>query len=296
MNTFLPQPKLYGYPSLMKAGLGNMLFTWADCYLWCKDHNAEMIAPFWTKLRIGPYLRKEKDKRSYHRLFNSQDQISGYKRLFLLPTVQTLNYEQFDESSLPVKDTIVKFTSMECMGRLAGRHEEIKRALVGMTRPEYLPAPSCEPFVAVHVRLGDYALSNVPSPTWTSRLPIEWYVAALHKVREILGVNLKTVVFSDGQDSELAPLLCLPNVSRSLYKEAITDILALAQASIIIGSCSTFSTWGVYLSGNASTIWHSGRRPAKIFNNEKSAVMEAEWGIGDPLAELFITRLQKILA
>jgi len=99
MNDSTPH-KLYGYPVLMKAGLGNMLFPWADCYLWCKDHNAQMIAPFWAKLRIGPYLRREKDKRSYQRLFNTQDQISGFKRLFLLPTVQTCKFEQFDERVL----------------------------------------------------------------------------------------------------------------------------------------------------------------------------------------------------
>ena len=30
--------RVYGYPVLPRAGLGNMLFPWADCYLWCRDH------------------------------------------------------------------------------------------------------------------------------------------------------------------------------------------------------------------------------------------------------------------
>ena len=288
--------KLYGYPSLLKAGLGNMLFPWADCYLWCKDHEAEMIAPYWTKLRIGPYLRREKDKRSYQRLFKPQDQVSGFKRLFLLSTVQTCNYEQFKEHVLLRKNTIVKFTNMECMDRLVGRHEEVKHALISMTRPEYLPARFVEPFIAIHVRLGDYPLPNDTSPKWTSRLPIEWYVAALHQVREVLGGNINAIVFSDGLESELAPLLGMPNVSRSLYTEAITDILALAQASVIIGSCSTFSSWGVYLSGTASTIWYRGRRPANIFGDEKSALFEAEWAIGDSLPELFVGILKQAMS
>jgi hypothetical protein len=287
--------KLYGYPSLLKAGLGNMLFPWADCYLWCRDHKAEMIAPYWTKLRIGPYLRRERDKRSYQRFFKSQDHISGFKRLLLLPTVQTINYEQFNGNVFLKNDTIVKFSNMECMDRLVGRHEEIKHALIGMTRPEYLPVPCSETFIAIHVRLGDYAVPDDTAPKWTSRLPIDWYVAALHLIREVLGGNIKTIVFSDGHDSELTPLLVLPNVSRSLYKEAITDILALAQASVIIGSCSTFSTWGVYLSGSASTIWHRGRRPANIFGDDKSSVFEAEWAIDDSLPELFVDRLRQVL-
>jgi hypothetical protein len=274
----------------MKAGLGNMLLPWADCYLWCKDHNAEMIAPFWTKLRIGPYVRREKDKRSYHRLFNTQDQTSGFKRLFLLSTVQKCHFEQFDESIRLGKDTIVKFTSMNCMERLIGRHKEIKRALVGMTRPEHLPATCRDPFIGIHVRLGDYALPDHNSRQWTSRLPIDWYVAALHCVRETLGLKLKAVVFSDGHDSELAPLLGLPNVSRSLYREAITDILALSQASVIIGSCSTFSMWAAYLN-QTQTIWYPGRKPSQVFAHERYELKEAEWNIGDKLSDVFCTEL-----
>ncbi len=272
-----------------------MLFTWADCYLWCKDHDAEMIAPFWTKLRIGPYLRREKDKRSYQRLFNAQNQISGFKRLLLLSTTQAYNYEQIDIQTQFEKDTIIKFSNMECIDRLVGRSDEVKQALVRMTRPAFLPTPCVEPFIAIHVRLGDYPVPDDASPEWTSRLPIAWYSAALHQVRKTLGVNLKAVVFSDGRDSELAPLLSMPNISRSIYKEAITDILSIAQASVIIGSCSTFSTWGVYLSGTASTIWHRGRRPANIFDKEKSAVFEAEWGVNEQFPELFIARLQQAL-
>ena len=232
-------PMLYGYPALMKAGLGNMLFPWADCYLWCKDHDAVMIAPFWAKLRIGPYLRREKDKRSYERLFKDQNHVSGFKRILVLATVKLYDYENFGEE-YKKNGAIVRFTSMACMDRLMNRHEEVKRGLVDIIRPEYLPKPSMEPFIGIHVRLGDYVVPDKKSPSWISRLPIEWYVAALDRVREILGVNFKTIVFSDGLDSELSQLLLQPNVSRSPYRESITDILALSQAKVIIGSCSTF--------------------------------------------------------
>ncbi len=284
---------LYGYPVLMKAGLGNMLFPWADCFLWCKDHNALMIAPFWAKLRLGPYLRREKDKRSYQRLFRDHNHISGFKRIFLLGTIQVLNFEEFRQKVLK-KRTIVRFTNMECMDRLVNRHEEVKQGLVDITRPEFLPQPCREPFIGIHVRLGDYIIPDKTSPRWTSRLPIEWYVAALERVREILGINFKVLVFSDGFDSELLQLLSLPNVSRSPYNESITDIFALSQAKVIIGSCSTFTTWGVYLSGNASVIWYSGRCPANIYDEEKKPIYEVEWDIGEQLPELFIARLKQI--
>lgn len=296
MKTYSTPHKLYGFPSLMKAGLGNMLLPWADCYLWCKDHNAEMIAPFWSKLRIGPYLRREKDKRHYQRLFNTQGLLSGVKRLILLCTVETCNYESLDNVASLESDTIVKFSSMECMNRLIGRHAEVKQMLVSMTLPHYLPTPCNESFIGIHVRLGDYAQPGSGVPKWLSRLPIEWYVTTLNHVREVLSSNIKAVVFSDGLDSELAPLLKLENVERSPFCEAITDILFMSQASVIIGSCSTFSTWGVYLSGNASAIWYRGRRPSKIYDEGKSSVLEAECEIGEKLPDLFVARLKKVLA
>jgi hypothetical protein len=294
MNTNVALPKSYGYPVLMKAGLGNMLFPWADCYLWCKDHGAVMIAPFWAKLRIGPYLRREKDKRSYERLFKDQNHVSGFKRLIVLASVKQYDYEKFDEEYMK-KDAIVRFTSMACMDRLMNRRDEVKRGLVDIIRPKYLPKPSIESFIGIHVRLGDYAVPDIKSTSWISRLPIEWYVAALDRVRDILGVNFKAIVFSDGLDSELLQLLRKPNVSRSPYNESITDIMALSQAKIIIGSCSTFSTFGVFLSDNASVIWRRGRRPANIFDNEKKDIYEAEWDIGEQLPQLFTARLMQLL-
>ena len=84
---------IYGFPILPKAGLANMLIPWADCLVWCKDNGIRQISPFWGKIRIGPYLRKERDKRQYQRLFNPHGTITGLRRLFLLTISRRVFYE-----------------------------------------------------------------------------------------------------------------------------------------------------------------------------------------------------------
>ena len=287
--------KRFGYPILMKAGMGNMLIPWARCYLWCIDNNAGMIAPYWTKLRIGPYLRGEKDKRNYQRLFTANHCIDGSLRLYLLATTKKYAFERYDGAVSSRRGVTVVFSGMDYLPSLIGRHEEIKHALTTMTKPEYLPRKADRPFIGVHVRLGDYPRADNPeSAPWTSRLPIDWYVAAVHEVRKTAGFDLDVILFSDGNDAELTPLLELPTVRRSEYKESITDILALSQAAVIIGSCSTFSMWGAYLA-QTFTVWHQGRCPGKIMEKQRSECYETEWMPGTTFPDRFRSGLSNFI-
>jgi hypothetical protein len=178
---------------------------------------------------------------------------------------------------------------------LIGRHEEIGKALTAITRPEFIPEKTCGPFIGIHVRLGDYPLAADPlSAPWTSRLPLDWYVGALNEVRKIVGFELEAKVFSDGRDEELLPLLQLPGVRRSDYRESITDILALSRASVIIGSCSSFSMWGAYLA-QTFTIWYRGRCPEKIMDEKHSESCETEWLQGERFPNRFSGGLVNLL-
>ena len=76
--------RTYVYPDVGRAGLGNMLFPWARAVLWSKSYNVSVINPTWYKFRIGPYLRRENDKRRYHLLFKSSGYISGIRKFWLL--------------------------------------------------------------------------------------------------------------------------------------------------------------------------------------------------------------------
>lgn len=74
--------KMYGKPMIGRAGLGNELFPWARCMIWCHQTGAA-LAPFsWRRLHVGPYLRNESDKRQYHReLKGFRSELVGLGRL-----------------------------------------------------------------------------------------------------------------------------------------------------------------------------------------------------------------------
>ena len=55
------------------AGLGNILFPWARALVYTKKYNLTRIKTTWFNLKIGPFLRLERDKRVYSDLFNETD-------------------------------------------------------------------------------------------------------------------------------------------------------------------------------------------------------------------------------
>ncbi len=74
----------YGFADVGRAGLANMLLPWARCEVFCRKHGLRMLAPQWTQPRIGPLLRREKDKRYYFGLFKDDGYVSGPRRWWLL--------------------------------------------------------------------------------------------------------------------------------------------------------------------------------------------------------------------
>jgi len=78
-------------------------------------------------------------------------------------------------------------------------------------------------------------------------------------VRDIAGYSARAVVVSDGTEQDLAPLLELENVEFLRPGCAITDLLILARAKVLIASGgSSFSAWASFL-GNMPTISYPGQ-------------------------------------
>lgn len=55
------------------------MFMAARAYILSRRENAGYISPTWTKLSPGTFLRREKDKRVYFKIFNKLG-ISGFKK------------------------------------------------------------------------------------------------------------------------------------------------------------------------------------------------------------------------
>jgi hypothetical protein len=272
----------------MRAGLANMLAAWVRCFLWCRDNDVQMLAPTWFKLRIGPYRRREPDKRRYDRLFTSAGYVRGPQRLALLATARRFE-EGTDLPTSGARPAIVRFSGLgEFLKPAIGRSEEVAAELRRITRPEFLPPDRREPFVAMHVRAGDFTSTDeakLRAGEFNMRLPLGWYVDAAAHLRGALP-NVAIRVFSDGSRAELAPILRVPGTELVTGGSAITDLLDMSAAACLVASGSTFSSWAAFL-GQVPSIWFPGQFRGSLLDGGDRAV-EATWEPGDPMPDRIV--------
>jgi hypothetical protein len=286
--------QIYGMPVLGRFGLGHRLLAWARCVIWCKENSALMIAPNWYHIPIGPWIRRETDKRWYFLLFNNTNYISGFRRLFLLFTARLTENEAFLYSTNNQERTcIVVFRNAiggdanKFFSGFIEHHQFLKHELEKITKPQYLPKLIAIPHIAIHVRLGDFAntpLEKLHQGVHNARLPIEWYVSMLEGLRERLEYEVPALIYSDGTDSDLQQLLSLKNVCRADGSKAITHLLAMSQAKILIGTGSGMTLWGALL-GQVPRICFTGQKYVQVL---KDSDLEVEFEYKNQISSSFI--------
>lgn len=301
----------YVYPKLSEhdlglirlggAGLGNIMFSWARAAVFARDHDCQMIWPTWPSIKLGPILRREKDKRFYGDLFqNRQGAVGGIRKLRLLATCSRLKEDQKENIALE-DETIVEFEGFEgCFEQILYDYEYVYDMITSNLKEKNL-APLEKTFrkkasgaVAMHIRLGDFSRvseTEVKEGRHDSALPIDWYVQIIQEIRRYAGKQVPVYVFSDGTDEELAPVLALAEVRRITFGTSIADILGLSSFPLLVASGSSFSMWARYL-GRANCICYTNQRKQQIltpeedkFEYETEGRIEEE--IGRRIAELF---------
>ena len=135
--------------------------------------------------------------------------------------------------------------------------------------------------IAVHVRRGDFRAARPvdapPGPSFNSALPLEWYVRVCRSLAQQLSVPHRFLLFSDASPAELAPLVEVADPVTTAHQKLniCSDLLAMADADLLVTSCSSFSTWAAALSGSPF-IWHA----SNLFSSDRSMRI---WDHGAPL-------------
>jgi hypothetical protein len=297
MGTDSLNGKLYGYAIPGRYGLGHSMLAWARCFLWCRASKAEMLAPDWQYFRLGPYLRREMDKRSYHKLFRKDVYTSGLKRLWLLATAKRFPDGQQLQANAEGGNRIIVFendthSNARFFRSLYGQHEKVREELLRISRPEHIRVTNIHgPFIGIHVRIGDFTRVSDPSAfRGNILLPVEWYRDILLSIRRQTGRALHARVFSDGNEEELQPLLQLPNVSLVTAHSALRDMLFLSQATALISSSSGFSMWAAYL-GQVPRICFTNQRLERVVASLGTADLEPECGKGEDVPLDFVANI-----
>jgi hypothetical protein len=149
-----------------------------------------------------------------------------------------------------------------------GGHALIRDRLLSITLERHLRGLQSHESreVAFHIRLGDFGAVNAQKLRvggTNTRIPMAWYVDVLRGLRLKLGEQLRPLIYSDGSDAELAPLLHA-GCRRVTFGSAIGDLWALSNARVLVGSASTFSMWASFL-GRMPVLWYPGQKKFALY-------------------------------
>ena len=287
------------------AGLGNLLFTWSRVIAASERYKAKLIWPTWPSIKIGPWLRNEKDKRAYIGLFSNKTGMCGglkkYTKLCFGRKIHTNNLDEIDWANLGENDIVVyddfKLAPGAFQMNFNGTREYRERIVeiiyenIGEKERKAL-SYNASGSIGIHVRLGDFSMTTEELNTGKNnmRIQISWYVAMVNKIREAAGWIVPVYIFSDGTDEELLELTTLPVAKRITFGSSISDILGLSRFPLMISSGSSFSLWARFI-GNNSSISYPNQIKDRVHTGDG---FEIELGADDELTydqKIFVKKL-----
>lgn len=239
------------------SGLGNRLFPWARCLVFSRANSVPMIRPQWEQLRLGPLLRGGVSLRRYHSqillwgLFQSET-AACFRHL-----AADLFYRRENEPRGPFaadgKRTVVEFRGDgRFFADFEGERRLVRAELEAIARPRWtrLAASFGEAPIAMNVRRAKDFPDVASASGGPRRTPLDWFARTLALVRRAAGRDAEALVVSDGTPADLAPLLSLGNVRLVRPGCAISDLLVLSRAKVLLASGgSSFSAWASFLGG-----------------------------------------------
>lgn len=317
-------PHDFGVCRFFGDGLGNVLFPWARSLVAARREGLAEIAPTWRQVfqhsgpgewlrdlrrgRGGAFWRGVRD---YGRLFHPvPGEITGAERLRLLfaarhagRVLTEVACRRLHARGEPVPPgTVVLFRGMRGRFRdLEGEHGFLREEFRRRARPEPGMRRALDfdfrRTITVHVRLGDFAergsLAEIRRYQINGRLPMDWYLEKIGQLRTALGDGKSAWpvnVFSDGADAQLAPLLTLPGCRRVGFDSALADLLAMANANVMLCSLSTLNAWSAFL-GRPPALHLRGVLHTPVMADRPAAEVESD--LGEPLPAGFATEVRR---
>lgn len=198
-------------------------------------------------------LRNEKSKRIYLGYFNNDPLFVRLKARGLLLSKNKISDPPVQPERLAARVIEFKkvFFWMHFFDSIRMHRDLIKKSFYN----ELLTLPFRELYntlpetaIGLHIRRGDFSKfsqgQKFDREVVLIQTPLEYFVQTIKQLRQLSGKNLKTLVFSDGYESELKTILELPDVQLYRGKSDLEDMLALSKCKVIIPSPS--STFGLF--------------------------------------------------
>ncbi len=253
-------------------GLGNELIPWAKAYILAQEIGATLLHPAWgnNPRRYGEYFGTFRWDWQWYRVL-----ARAFPRVaFDEPEWLALDTQDFrtaarrfaDNHGLRERNRVLVSVS-GLWGAYRGLEPAIPfiRAQLLATRhtQDNLYNIRCllddrRLTVGMHIRRGDfYPPGQNFEGAKNVALPLEWYLNVGKNLIAQLGRDaMQFVVATDAEETDKAILRRELGaiIASDLPYSVCSDLLALADADLLICSLSTFSRWGAFLSG-APYIW-----------------------------------------
>lgn len=232
-------------------GLGNLLFPIARAIVGQQRLGSTVVVPTLRQVKLGPWLRGERDKRTYGDILRHR--TPSELRNWLAAQIAR---DPTPESRAHPEARVIRYAGL---GRqfhdLAGHAEAVRAFLLQAGRE---PVPDAGIDIALHVRLGDFEPPAMGATGQNVQIPLDWYRAAYVSAVARLGLRSpRAMLFTDAAPQQVAQALGLPGLVPEPPGNALTSMMRMAQARVLVGSRSTFSLWAQFL-GGATAIWPQG--------------------------------------
>lgn len=296
--------RVYAHVVPGRHGLGNMLFPWARAFVFSSQHGCGLLSVNWVRFdRIGPWIRRERDKRYYFRQLSNAGYVGGFRRWLLLRIGKRISEGTATEVGFRSpsfgRPVVVDFRGMEDrFAPIRNRGAEIRGELQRLCHErirEIADAPN-EMFIAVHIRRGDFRRAPhpgfIPYGSWNWQLPEWWYRKVIEQIRSALGYDIKVLVFSDEPQSITDEIKEVPNLNVADQQPALADLLRMSRAACIVASGSSYSAWAAYL-GSMPSVWYpAGWLDVLGLDEEMGTIVTDTSGmIGQNHLELLVQRV-----
>ncbi len=201
---------------LPDAGLGNQLFPLLHAYLFARLNNLPVIVVGYHRLKIGPYLRGEKNKRTYNGFFCFQKNAIGEysdrvrirnwekkARVVTEPEVREMDAGEL-KNKVFVFEQVADYD--DYFGRLKEHRQQVKDILDSLVHPAIKKKLNHleTPVIGIHVRMGDFRKLTTGEEYKSGhvRTPQAYFVKCIRKIREMNGNYLPVTIFTDGYKAE----------------------------------------------------------------------------------------------
>ncbi len=270
---------------LPNTGLGNKMLTYSRAFSFSMANNLNLYAVNWVSFQIGPVIRMERSKRIYnyfsHSEFLTRIQLyffsflrkkekegaifSEYNKYYVFSEIFVRNdyFYEIRENKHLFKDAFFELLN-----------NTIKVQIKNSIAPD----------IAIHIRRGDFKKGSTITD-------ISYFIEVLKYIKSKINRDLKTYVFSDGNDDELREILVIDGVIRAKHQPDVVDLFQMSKSKIFIPSIgSTFSYWaalfneGIIIRNELE--WHTNFLKEEEFNKKEFIFSNSNDVLADTLKKL----------